>query len=67
MSFYFFFISYGPPAFVSSRCPVCNEPFQALAEALPNAQRSQSSLVCRLIVSENADAEKMGGGSAVGW
>jgi macrophage erythroblast attacher len=29
-------------------CPVCNEPFQALAEQMPGAQRSQSSLVCRL-------------------
>ena len=29
-------------------CPVCNEPFKTLAEQLPAAQRSQSSLVCRL-------------------
>eukprot|EP00908_Phaeocystis_cordata_P018132 Transcript_29527.p1 GENE.Transcript_29527~~Transcript_29527.p1 ORF type:complete len:391 (+),score=143.28 Transcript_29527:61-1233(+) len=29
-------------------CPVCNEPFQGIARALPSAQRSQSSLVCRL-------------------
>lgn len=29
-------------------CPVCNAPFQQLADELPSAQRSQSTLVCRL-------------------
>tara|TARA_B110001452_G_C15176851_1_gene408879 strand:+ start:681 stop:1244 length:564 start_codon:yes stop_codon:yes gene_type:complete len=32
----------------SRECPVCNPPFKALAQSLPAAQRSQSSLVCRL-------------------